>query len=183
MAKSTDISVITGGMDEFVAQVDQVRRISTRRRIMKSAMTSALKPVKTGMRRDIRRAKAVRTKTLAKAIKDKVKVFPDGNVFGIVGAERKLHIINGMRVNPANYIHLVDLGTKAHNKKRNPGKPWRFRDFRTGKWRTLDRSRHPGAKAKPFRDHAVRNYGFIARWIFVNRFKTLLERELKKQGF
>lgn len=177
-----DIKVVTGGMDGFVRQLRSVRSRPARKRIMKSAMTSAMKPIKTGFRRDVRRAKAVRLRFLAKSIKDKVKVFPDGNVFGIVGAERKLHIVNGVRINPANYIHLADQGTEAHGKKKSPDKPWRFKDLVTGRWRTLKGKRHPGAKAKPFREQVARRYGFIAQWVFARRFGMLLTRELKKQG-
>lgn len=57
----------------------------------------------------------------------------------LIGARTKYKVVvDGQKVQPANYLHLVELGTAPHDIETT----WRSRAPRT--------IRHPGARAQPF---------------------------------
>lgn len=83
---------------------------AVQRRIMKAAVTYSLKPIRKAARSIVR----VRSGQLKKAIKSKSKSYAKrGIVWGAVGIDAKADIvIDGKKVKPIKYAHLVERGTK-----------------------------------------------------------------------
>lgn len=175
MPKS-NLEIRLDGVEPFLAKLVAFSP-KVRRGILRKALRTASGPVKKEMRKAVRQLGAVRFKHLAKSIREKLKTYPSGVVFLAVGARRK-KLPDGE--NPGNYGHLVGGGTKPHGKKKNLDKPWRFRDEKTGQWITLKGKRHPGAKAKDFRNVAARISQRKISSAFGKRVDDLITKELAK---
>jgi hypothetical protein len=124
------------------------------------AMKAALIPVK-------------RSGLLRKSIVTKITVYNTGTAYGIVGPDRNVYGTWGgthggkvRTIRPANYSHLVDLGTKPHLlsrrdtgrseqvlivPKRGNRKPY----YKSRKLYERFGRMHPGAKPHPFRTPAL----------------------------
>jgi len=147
-------------------------------KIVRASLRTSTNPIKKELRREIRSAGLVDKKNLVKSITTKLKVYRSTrgpSVFLVVGARRK-KLDDG--ANPANYIHLVGGGVKPHKKKKNPGKPWRIKTNRG--WRTLKGQRHPGVKAKRFRQAAANKAKRLVPQVFQRRMTELVKKELTK---
>lgn len=141
----------------FQKRIDTLRDVLARR-VLKTAMTAALKPME-------RAAKAMAPKEsglLRSAIGVKVATYAKQNtVFGVVGIDRS---IGGMWKNrnrvPFYYGHLVERGTSPHFLGEGSERFHRtkIKDQKTGKRRTVilgpgrkqEGKQHPGAKASNF---------------------------------
>jgi hypothetical protein len=111
--------------------------------IARKAVSKALAPISRQAKKNITPLK--RSGLLRKSIVSKVKVFPSGVAFGVVGPDRGVTgVYEGRKVWPQKYFHMVEYGTRPH---------------RIGKGSTLLQAnkpnlkevqqgyKHPGAKA------------------------------------
>lgn len=171
MAKSLDIKFGVQGVDEVKAALSDVRR-SVAARVLKSAVTHAIKPL-------VPAAKAVlpsKFGTLKRSLISRVKRYTRGSatkavVVALVGPETKFTetkrvSYSGMdeiqRVQkPSKYAHLVENGTKPHDVsipgygKKKLGSQW---SPNVPSWR------HPGTKPHPFlKPTAQAKQGEVAR--------------------
>lgn len=100
------------------------------RRVVKKGLRRAMTAAAAPMVKSAKRWAATESKTLKKSITRKIKTYSNGNVIAVIGARKDAEgTYRGRRRVPANYIHLVEKGTRTH----------RVRGYT-----------HPGAKAQPF---------------------------------
>jgi len=168
---SDTFSVELDGVDPLLRKLQRVERRSTQRSILRRAFKSATGPVKKAMRRNIRSAGAVRSRALAKSIRDKVKVYNSGIVVAVVGPNSKK--VDG--VSPSRYAHLVDKGVAPHNyKKKQLTHVQRY----DGTWFT--HRTHPGSKPKPFLKQTEQAVRTAVKGVFKQRLEILINRALTK---
>jgi len=182
------IAIEITGVDEFVAKMRRIADVRTQQRIMKATIQSGANPLKTAMRRQIRAVGAVRKGILYKAVTRAFRVYSSGVAWLGVGIrDRK---VDGE--NPGKYFHLVDLGSKAHTiHRRKPirvqriqlGGRWYIPDPKQpdGGWYTLQGPYlHPGAKAKPIREPALKAGQSRVAPQMAKTFARQMEREAAK---
>ena len=182
-------------MITFAAAFPQLRRElrrlqqlkpSKQRRILKSSFNSSTGPIKTKLRQIIRR-EANRTGTLAKAIQSKSGVSGGGAdriaAYVLVGARSRRKQITDPEtgtpktVNPANYLHLADLGTQPHHQPDG----YRFRNVngRRVLYKSPFGTQHPGARGKGMMERAARVIGPKTQERFSRQFEKRLEKCLR----
>lgn len=136
LAKSTDVRIQIEGIQHLLGQLAEVEKAA--RKAMRTGLAKAGKAV-------IAKAKPnvpVRFGYLKKSLI--VKVNQRGSPYAIVGAENKVFIHEGRKVNPAKYAHLAEEGSQPHpyiRKKKLLGAEVSVKS-REGT--------HPGAKGQPF---------------------------------
>ena len=141
------------------------------RSIVSKAINTATNPVKTAMRRNIRKAGARRKDILLKSIRSKVKRYSSGVVVAYIGPRSQK--VDGER--PTRYAHLADKGVRPHQYKRNLV---HVRTHPVG-WFT-HKGGHPGAKGKPFLKQSEAAMDEVIRTKFRKRLQQLVEKELAK---
>lgn len=88
----------------------------TRQRVVSKAVRETMKPVLSDARSRVPQGG---TGTLRQATKLKVKGYRrNGFVVGIVGVSNMSKVVNGRKVQPSKYAHLVEYGTQAHSVKK-----------------------------------------------------------------
>lgn len=139
------------------------------KRSLKKALRQAVNAGSTPIARDARRMAPKLSGTLRKAIKKKVKTYPNGNAIAIVGADRGVTSPNKFRktgVNvPANYIHLIELGVSQHAQPKN-------------KW--FQKSGHPGFKGTHFLKRALENNAKTSKQLMEDKMQEVLLKEAAK---
>lgn len=158
----TDVKL--DGYKELAKFLDQLPK-----KVLKKALRQAVGAGGTPIARDARKAAPKLTGTLKKAIKKKVKVYPNGNAIAVIGADRAVTSPNPKRktgVNvPANYIHLVELGVAPHPQPKNF---WFKKDG------------HPGIKGKHFLKNAMDKNASAVKKIMEDKMQDVLIKEAQK---
>lgn len=137
------------GANVFIRALQEGTEPAERARVLKRAFNRVKSQLVGDMRRNITAVGARETGTLRRSITGKVITYSSGVVIMLVGPRRRKYA-NGR--NPANYAHLVELGTSPHSLGKGVG---RFQVRK--KWRSL--VAHPGATAKPFLEPTSRQSG------------------------
>ena len=120
------VSVEIQGDKQLIAALDKLKG-ATVRKIVRPAVQAALAPISRAARRKAPRRSPIPGYTggqLKKAIGPTVKLYPNGVIWGAVGARRgfllvvprpgsTMHGIDQvMRIDPFKYVHLVEFGTR-----------------------------------------------------------------------
>lgn len=139
------------------------------KKAIKKALRQAVNAGSTPIAKAARRLAPKDTGTLKKAIKKKVKVYPNGNAVAIIGADRAVRVPSTRKGKkefvPANYIHLVEYGVKPHAQPKH----WFFKA-----------QGHPGAKANNFLERAYDQNKHLSAVIMENKMHEVLTQEAKK---
>lgn len=139
------------------------------KRVLKKALRQAVNAGATPILKAARKNVPRLTGTLKKALKKKVKAYPNGNAIALIGADRNVTApsfgrTKTGRIVPANYIHLVERGTSPHAQPNNK--------FNSGQ--------HPGAKASNFLASAVNAQKANASRIMEEKLKEVALKEAAK---
>jgi len=132
----------------------QLMKASHQRKVLRPAIRAAAAEV-----RKKAKAMAPRGKTglLKKSIASVVRTSRAGNVYAVIGPRTgMLTVIDGKRVDPAKYGHLVEFGTQPHTISPN-GRAGAVKTLRIGQVYVAGEINHPGARAKPFLRSAFRS--------------------------
>ena len=114
MAGNFNVRIKPSEFQKIRKAFDRVVR-RTQDKVVKTAVRETMKPVLSEARA---RAPLGENGMLKKATKLKVTGYRrNGFVVGIVGVSRISKEINGVKVQPSKYAHLVEYGTKAHGPK------------------------------------------------------------------
>ena len=135
---------ITVQLDGITATVGKLDRLDKkiRRTIIRKAVRAGGAPLVKAVRSNA----PVDKKVLRKSVTQKVKAYSrTGVVMAIVGAKRQKDAATGR--NPANYLHLVERGTKAHT-VRGP--------LTLPSGEVYGAVQHPGARASRFVERSAR---------------------------
>ena len=98
------------GDKELRRAMEQLRTRGKRNKVTRPAVREATKPIRTDMKAN---APVGPTGKLKRSIKSVFRTGKTG-IYSITGPEYKTHIVDGRRVNPSNYAHLVEFGTSPH---------------------------------------------------------------------
>lgn len=152
-------------LERFIAELPK--------RALKKALRQSVNAAGTPIARDARRMAPRLTGTLRKAIKKAVRVYPNGNAIAVIGADRGVTSPKknpsakkktGLNI-PANYIHLVERGVRAHPQ---PNHKW----FKiTG---------HPGFKGTTFLERAFKSNESKAKAIMEAKMQEVILKEAAK---
>lgn len=139
--------------------------LKVERKGVRAAVTAMTTPIARAAKA---KAPRVYTGLLKKAIGKKTKAGRSkGSAVGLVGARRSVEgAYKGKRWVPANYIHLVELGTKPHGIPTKDG----------------GTVQHPGSPAKPFLEPAYEEQKSAAERAGAEKLKQVVEAEAKKLG-
>lgn len=156
--------IVISGVHELSRFLRELPK-KTIKKALKSAVNAGAEPIK----KAARRLAPKDTGTLKKAVAKKVKVYPSGNAVAVIGANRAVRVPSTRKGKkefvPANYIHLIEYGTKPHAQPKH----WLFKA-----------QGHPGAKANNFLERAYDANKNQAKQIMENKMHEVLTQEAKK---
>lgn len=146
---------------------------------LKSAVGAAIQPILKSAKE--KASELDQSGTLSRSLGKKVKLYSSGTAVGLVGARKGVvGSFHGKRRVPANYLHLVDRGTRAHAIP-HKGFGRTASGVKQAVGRVLGRSEaHPGAKAHPFIEDAFSQEVGNAQGILEKKLGDSIEREAQK---
>jgi hypothetical protein len=150
------VAVRVTGIPQLIDKLGRIEDPKRNRAAIRSTVQAGATVVRKNMRSVIRSSVNERTGALYDATDSKVRVYSSGNVVAIVGVRRGRRAtyssLDGRRVVPARYFHLVDQGTRSHIQPN----AHRFVLIRGRRVLVpVGPRRHPGARAANIRDKAA----------------------------
>ena len=183
--KAADFSVTASGMEEVARNLKKLEN-RIQKKVTRGATAKAMRPVAKTAKANAKRIKD--TGLLARSIGTKTKTMRGGTVITIVGPRKgfKTTVMRKDRdgndkpvvSDPANYAHLVELGTRPHSTKKGVKNSIKVGGVRV--YRDLHDMTHPGAKPKPFLRPALISHGQSSIRVFGHAMIEGMEREAKK---
>lgn len=123
-------SIRIEGADEMIARLMAMwEKIGPK--YLRGVISKAMRPMKTQLRSN---TPVGPTGNLRQSVADKVKIYPTGTAFGIVGYRRDVAVKTG--ATRGKHSHLVEFGTKERRPKRGPFlSSYKIRNWTPPGWR------------------------------------------------
>lgn len=152
-----DLKIKIEGIEEMTRKLEAVGT-----RVALRGPNAAVRAGGSFLIKEMRRRAPKETGSLKKALGQRIKTYRRSKtVAAIVGPRSKRYDTSKGRRNPANYAHLVELGTRPHS---------------------IGRGTHPGRPARPFMRPAWDAAAPGARQAVIDKMQQIFEKEAAAVG-